>query len=86
MNESLANDYGRSEEYTVAQVKAVLSKLGYTGDLEEVAIAIWCSEENSRALGLDQFKIKEYRGYSRSSGGAGIGTEGSCGGSFGGGD
>ena len=82
MSQRLARDYGRSDEYTIGQVKTALSKLTYNEKLEEVAIAIWCSEENSKELGLDKASVKKYRGYPKEHH-AGIGNEGSCGGSFG---
>lgn len=64
MTVTLAKDYGRSDEYTEGQVLTALKKLGYTGKLEEIAIAIWCNEENAKKLGLDSALIKKYRGYS----------------------
>lgn len=63
MTVTLGKDYGRSAEYTEGQVKAALKKLGYDGELEDVALAIWCSEENARALGLDTAALRKYRGY-----------------------
>lgn len=63
MTVKLVKDYGRSSEYTKGQVKTALKKLGYDGDLEEVAIAIFCNEEIAKEFGLDEALIKKYRGY-----------------------
>ena len=63
MTRTLAIDYGKSSEYTEGQVNTALSKLGYSGELEEIAIAIFCNEEVSNKLGLDKALIKKYRGY-----------------------
>ncbi len=63
MTRTLAVDYGRSAEYTESQVKTALSKLGYSDEIEEIAIAIYCNEEVANKLGLDKDLIKKYRGY-----------------------
>ena len=65
MTRTLAIDYGRSSEYTEGQVKTALKKLGYDGDLEEIALAIFCNEEIAKKLGLDESLVKKYRGYPR---------------------
>ena len=88
MVKTLTTDYGRSAEHTEGQVRTVLKKLGYTGELEEIAIVIFCNEEVAKKLGLDEALIKKYRGYSAQRGighGGYGGLEGFDGGSGGGG-
>lgn len=63
MTRILANDYGRSSEYTEGQVKTALKKLGYSGELEEIAIGIYCNEKIAKEFGLDEVLIRKYRGY-----------------------
>ena len=63
MTKTLAHDYGKSSEYTEGQVKTSLKKLGYDGELEELAIAIFCNEKITNGLGLDKALIKKYKGY-----------------------
>jgi hypothetical protein len=58
MTRTLAIGYGKSNEYTEGQVKTTLKKLGYDGELEEIAIAIYCNEEIANQLGLDEALIK----------------------------
>ena len=64
MTRTLAYDYGTSSEYTEGQVMTALKKLGYDGELSDIAVTIFCDEETSKKLGLDAALIKRYRGYS----------------------
>lgn len=63
MPQTLANDYGHSSEYTEGQVKTALKKLGYKSNLMDMAVAIFCNEEVSKAFGVEKALIKKYRGY-----------------------
>lgn len=64
MTVTLANDYGRSDEYAEGQVKTAATKLGYTNDeIQGVAVAIFCNKEAAEAFGVDQALVKKYRGY-----------------------
>ena len=65
MSQTLANDYGQSNEYTEGQVKTALRKLGYDANFEEVAIGVFCNEEIAKGFGIGEALIKRYRGYSR---------------------
>ena len=83
MTRTLAIGYGRSTEYTEGQVTTALSKLGYNGEYEEIAITIFCNEKVSEKLGLDKALAKKYKGYpaEHSTGFGGCDHSGSYGGS-----
>lgn len=59
----LAHDYGRLSEYTVGQVKTALKNLGYTDEVEDIAISIYCNNEVVTEFGIDEALIKKYKGY-----------------------
>ena len=64
MPRTLAQDYGRAQEYTAGQIRTAAKKLGYDDeDLLEVAVAIYCNKEAAEAFGLNEALIKKYRGY-----------------------
>jgi len=81
MSQTLANDYGRTSEYTEGQVKTALKKLGYESEFEEISIGIFCNEEVAKSCGMDEALLKRYRGYSSEhnigfgSGGGGFGGD-----------